>query len=77
MSGAVVLIMFLAALLTAARLFLRPEHRPPIPTRKEAEGDPSWGASLEGDDRACMRRSKSTGASRTMDFRDQAGCDDD
>lgn len=76
MSGAVVLIMFLAALLTAARLFLRPEHRPPIPTR-EAEGDPSRGASLEGDDRACMRRSKSTGASRTMDLRDQAGCDDD
>ncbi len=38
MSGASVFIIFLAVLLTAARLLLRPERRPPVPASEKAEG---------------------------------------
>ncbi|MFK5151172.1 hypothetical protein ACI4CU_27860, partial [Klebsiella pneumoniae] len=40
MSGASVFIIFLAALLIAARLLLRPERRPPVPASEKAEGIP-------------------------------------
>lgn len=40
MSGASVFIIFLAVLLIAARLLLRPERRPPVPASQKAEGIP-------------------------------------
>lgn len=38
MSGTLILVLFVAGLLIAARLFLRPEQLPPIPEDDERDG---------------------------------------
>jgi hypothetical protein len=43
MSGTLLLVLFVAGLVIAARLFLRPEQRPPIPEDGERDGPRSAG----------------------------------